>query len=1049
MASAGTIRAGKAFVIIEALDQTGAVLTNIRKRMGKFADDMGNTGRRIMMQFTAMMAGAGFAGAVYQSFDDSMKKVEARSKGTAAEMMNLRQEAKDLGRTTAFTASQVGMLMQQLAQMGFNRKQIDDMTQSILGLARAGGEGFDLGEDATVAANLTSALLKQWKLDASEAGTVADLLTVAVNSTAYNLQDLGTAFQYAGPIAAKFNMSIAETLATLGTLSQLGIDPSIAGTAFRNIGLYETNVAARDEFNAELQKQTGKSISFVDADNNLRPIQDILFAIGEAMDGLGTSAQGDLLSKFFGLRASVGASGIMDSMEIYSQIMAEMEASGGAAGKTAAKMESGIGGMFRMMLSAAEAVALAFGEKLEPVITTIGTKVVELTRGFADFISTNKTFAIQVALAVLAFGAFGTTLLTISFGLKLLMPLLGIAATLTSLLSSALWMVVGAFTGTIVKVIALTMVLVVQRVAVIAAYAAYGLLYVSLLLLEGVFYLAATAGVAFGLIINNLKFAVVLLNIAVNIFVRTVLIFNAMTNLAAGVLVAFYHALVAASVIVVIFYNGLVSAGLALGSFLRLIIQAGISVSILTARLAASIIMAGAYTVAVRLLTAAWKSTKAAMVAVRAAIIAVGLAITSWQATVTIVTTSMRLLNLTLWATVFTANLLAMAMAALRGAMSMSAIVGALTNPATIVLALLVGIGALIYVNRKTIFDFMGKTGTELLGIFGELKQTMTDWFNKILTTGKAVGMTLFKTFNAVTAALTIGDTAAAWEVGLQGLSLAWNQFADGIMYMWEDVTTFFYEAWLGASTKIAQSILGLAQDAGILGDAINALLPHDVRQMQQERNASEAGQRALAGRFVEEIEQQIQQAQNGGTDANGNLTFQSQWGKTLDDLNTNLEDQKRIRDRGDINLIGGAQADLAAQAGKAGSDRRAAIEEARREREMSNAAEREALEKRIKEIEAKAAEERSKAEDNAAADMQKTLDEMEKRANALIVEGPQGGQDVLKALKPADVRTKEGAAALYEALQNNATVEDLLGNAVGQLIEINATLQRQIEQTV
>ena len=53
------------------------------------------------------------------------------------------EQAKELGRTTVFTASQVSQLQIELSKLGFEKKAIEDMTESILQFAQAtGGEKY-------------------------------------------------------------------------------------------------------------------------------------------------------------------------------------------------------------------------------------------------------------------------------------------------------------------------------------------------------------------------------------------------------------------------------------------------------------------------------------------------------------------------------------------------------------------------------------------------------------------------------------------------------------------------------------------------------------------------------------------------------------------------------------------------------------------------------------------------------------------------------------------------------------------------------------------
>jgi hypothetical protein len=91
---------------------------------------------------------------VFSKFDFGMSKVQAITAATAAEISNLREQAKLLGKTTFFTASQVADAQKFLAMAGFNPDQILKATPNVLNLALAGD--MDLGMAADIATNIST-----------------------------------------------------------------------------------------------------------------------------------------------------------------------------------------------------------------------------------------------------------------------------------------------------------------------------------------------------------------------------------------------------------------------------------------------------------------------------------------------------------------------------------------------------------------------------------------------------------------------------------------------------------------------------------------------------------------------------------------------------------------------------------------------------------------------------------------------------------------------------------------------------------------------------
>ena len=158
-------------------------------------------------------------------------------------------QAKMLGRTTVFTARQIAGLQSVLAQRGFNRTQIGQMTGPIAALARAGGTG-NRGQDILVAADVVSNIMRAMQLEFTKTGHVADVLTAAVNESNFTLQDLMNSMQLSAPVAAQYGMSLEELVATLGAMRNLGIDPGIAGTGLRNLFLKASNAKNVQKLNS-------------------------------------------------------------------------------------------------------------------------------------------------------------------------------------------------------------------------------------------------------------------------------------------------------------------------------------------------------------------------------------------------------------------------------------------------------------------------------------------------------------------------------------------------------------------------------------------------------------------------------------------------------------------------------------------------------------------------------------------------------------------------------------------------------------------------------
>lgn len=453
-ASAGGIKAGKAWVAIEAVDRTAFVLRRISQRFRTFGREMADLGRSVLTKSLLALTPAFLSSRLFAGFDDSMRKVEARSAGTASELGTLREQAKELGRTTAFTARQIAELQAKLAQKGFNRSQLVRMTDAVTFLARSGGDGMDLMEDAILASDLVSGTLRAFQMEAEQAGHVADVFTFAVNNSNFDLQSLIDTMKYASPIARQYGLSLEDTVSTVALLRDVNLDASTAGTAFRNMLLELSDAAGREKFNAALKKMTGNTINMVDAAGNLRRLPDILFEIGEATKSLGTAERGNLLTQLFGKRAITAAMVAGGGKNPFSDFRKRMEDIDGIAKKTSDTMEAGLGGSFRMALSAIEGTAIALGEAIEGPFKAFVGVLTKIAGAMTSWIETNPDVVASITGVLIATAATGAVLITAGLAVKFLAFALGGLALVAKLvgvafavLTSPITLVVAAITA--------------------------------------------------------------------------------------------------------------------------------------------------------------------------------------------------------------------------------------------------------------------------------------------------------------------------------------------------------------------------------------------------------------------------------------------------------------------------------------------------------------------------------------------------------------------------------------------------------------------------
>lgn len=385
------IRAGEAFISFGV--DNSPLLRGLRAAEGAVR----STGRELqLVGGTLLRAGAGiaaplaFATKIFADFDDQIRTVAAVTGATDSELQALSDTARELGRTTSFTASQVAALQVELGRAGFDPSQVNEMTRAVLDLARA------TGTDAAQASGIAASTLRQFGLEASEAGRVADVLATGANRSFNTLEAIGFALSFAGPVARDANLSLEETVAILGALGNIGIQGSNAGTAIRR--LLTLSAAESENF----QRIFG--VATADAEGNGRKLIDVLSDINDATAGLGNSDRAARFNEAFGLLGITAASSLSQSALGVAELEEALLGAEGAARRTAESMDAGIGGAIRGIISAAEGVAIAIGG-------AISGPLAEATAAASGLLGRITVFIQRNGEAVVAVTKFGGALL--------------------------------------------------------------------------------------------------------------------------------------------------------------------------------------------------------------------------------------------------------------------------------------------------------------------------------------------------------------------------------------------------------------------------------------------------------------------------------------------------------------------------------------------------------------------------------------------------------------------------------------------------------------
>ncbi|MDR1853491.1 MAG: phage tail tape measure protein [Azoarcus sp.] len=358
-------------------------------------------------------------------FEASMSKVQAltRLDKNSPQMKALQAQARELGATTSFTASEAGQAQGFLAMAGLTPEQILKSMPSTLDLAKA--SGLDLQRTADIASNIQTA----YGLDAGQMGRISDTLTKAFTTSNVDLEMLSQTMKYMGPVAAAAGMSLEESAAMAGLLGNAGIQADMAGTALRST---LSRLSSPPKAAAKALSKLG--VATKDAQGNLRSVPEILADVSRSMQGMGSAEKIGLATDIFGARAAPGMMSLLNDVKKIEPYIDVVKNSAGAARKTAEIMSDNIEGDIKTLISAYEELSISLTETNDGPLREVVQSVTGLLRGLGAWINENKDLVGQVLKIAVGLLSFKVGLLAVKYGASLLIsPFLTLFTIITKL----------------------------------------------------------------------------------------------------------------------------------------------------------------------------------------------------------------------------------------------------------------------------------------------------------------------------------------------------------------------------------------------------------------------------------------------------------------------------------------------------------------------------------------------------------------------------------------------------------------------------------------
>lgn len=344
-------------------------------------------------------------------FTAAQSKVQAltRLDKNDPQLKALRQQARELGASTSFTANDVSQGQAFLAMSGFDAKSIKEAMPGMLDLAKA--NDTDLATTSDIASNILSG----FGLAANQMGRLGDVLTATTTRANVDLTMLGETMKYVAPAARDLGVSVEEAAAMAGLLGNIGIQASQGGTVMRAM---LNRLAGQTGPAAEAIEYLG--LKTKDSAGNLRAVPDILADVVKATKGMGNADRADILKTIFGEEAGTGVSELIKQQGdgAITNFAKVLRNSSGENAKVAKTMADNAKGDIDNLTSAWEDIGIEIFEGNDASIRGLIQQVTAMVNSLGNWMRANPELTATIikasaAIAVAA-AAGGTLMLTLA-----------------------------------------------------------------------------------------------------------------------------------------------------------------------------------------------------------------------------------------------------------------------------------------------------------------------------------------------------------------------------------------------------------------------------------------------------------------------------------------------------------------------------------------------------------------------------------------------------------------------------------------------------------
>lgn len=391
------------------LKQHGDAYIKQGEKIQKFGDSVSKVGSTLTKAITLPVA-AGFTVATKAASDFTTQigeigplltngqAITAEYKQQLEQMgESSKQWAKDYGVST----TEINQGLAEVVRKGYDANQTMGVMPAILDATKASGDAFnDVMNVSTEVISQFNLKGKDYETTVQNATRVTDSLTYVANATSAGFTDLGLAMSYVGPVANSLNMSVEETAAAIGLLSDAGIGGEKAGTALRGA---LTRLLKPSDQNIAGFEQLGISVDAFKEGTLTLP--DILDKIKTNTQGWTDAQRTSAIALAFGTESQSAMNVLVNQGgDALRNLTSETESASGATKKIADSMKDLPANKVARFKESLNVLAITFGEKLLPLVTPWIEKATDMVNSFSELDDATQNNIVKWGLMAAAAG---------------------------------------------------------------------------------------------------------------------------------------------------------------------------------------------------------------------------------------------------------------------------------------------------------------------------------------------------------------------------------------------------------------------------------------------------------------------------------------------------------------------------------------------------------------------------------------------------------------------------------------------------------------------